>query len=82
MGVKIVNFLLQSTGVGLQLSISHTPSQSEGDLLSDWFSGLCNSSKIGAIDEELISRFNALTDRKPQKIEAIDYVCSLKIMKS
>lgn len=80
MGVKTVNFLLQSTGIDLQLSIPHDPSRDEGELLSDWFSGLCNSSKSGTIDEELTGRFKALTDREPTKIDAIDYVCDFNIV--
>lgn len=79
-GLKTVNFLLSSTGVGLQLSIPHDSRRDEAELLSDWFSGLCNSSKSGVVDDEIAGRFEALTKREPTKIDAIEYACDFTII--
>lgn len=78
-GVSMVNFLLSNTGVGLQLSIANTPSQSEADLLSDWFAGWSNSSKAGVLNSELAEKFDALTERVPRKIDWVMYQCSLEV---
>jgi hypothetical protein len=81
-GIKTVNFLLSSSGIGLQLSIPHDPRRDEAELLSDWFSGLCNSSKSGAVDEAIAGRFKALTEREPTKLDAIEYACDFTIIES
>jgi hypothetical protein len=71
LGVAMVNFLLRSTGFDLQLSIAERPSESEADFLSDWFAGWSNSSKNGTGTKALVTRFDALTDRTPHKIDWI-----------
>lgn len=77
LGVAMVNFLLSSTGVGLQLSIANTPSSSEADLLSEWFAGWSNSSKGGTASPELAAQFEAVAERQPGKIDWIMYQCHL-----
>jgi len=79
-GVAMVNFLLSSTGVGLQLSIAKTPSKSEADLLSDWFAGWSNSSKSGMLGSELSEKFDILIERAPHKIDWIMYQCNLEVV--
>lgn len=80
-GVSMVNFLLNSTGVGLQLSISNSPASSEADLLSDWFAGWSNSSKSGTANSELVAKFDALVERVPRKIDWIMYQCNLEVVR-
>lgn len=77
LGVAMVNFLLSNTGVDLQLSIANIPSQSEADLLSDWFAGWCNTSKGGSLTPELAAKFDALIVRVPRKIDWIMYQCEI-----
>lgn len=81
LGVAMVNFLLNSTGVGLQLSISNSPASSEADLLSDWFAGWSNSSKSGTANSELVAKFDALVERVPRKIGWIMYQYNLQIVR-
>jgi hypothetical protein len=79
LGVSFVNFLLAQTGINLQLSIAHQPSQSEADLLSDWFAGWSNSSKGGTGNPELTATFNELIERAPQKIDWIMFACNIEV---
>lgn len=81
LGVAMVNFLLNSTGVGLHLSISNSPASSEADLLSDWFAGWSNSSKSGTANSELVAKFDALVERVPRKIGWIMYQYNLQIVR-
>lgn len=81
-GVGMVNFLLSSTGVGLQLSIAKSPASSEADLLSDWFAGWSNGSKGGMATPEITAQFETLTEREPKKIDWILYQCHLEIVHS
>jgi hypothetical protein len=71
LAVSMLNFLLTSTGIDLQLSIAKRPSDSEADLLSDWFAGWSNSSKNGMGNPTLSTKFDALIDRTPNKIDWI-----------
>ena len=80
LGVAMVNFLLSSTGVGIQLSIANSPESSEADLLSDWFAGWSNSSKGGTANSELAAKFDALIERTPRKIDWITYQCNLDVV--
>lgn len=80
LGVSMVNFLLSSTGMGLQVSIAKDPSQGEADLLSDWFAGWSNSTNGGSKDSELGRRFKALTDRASPKIDFVSYQMLLRFV--
>ncbi len=77
-GVSLLNFLLQQTGVGLQVSIARNPAEGEAELLSDWFAGLCNSSLNGSVDADIAKRFDALLDRQP-RIDRINFRCAFEI---
>jgi hypothetical protein len=78
MGVSLVNLLLSSTEVGLQLSIAVDPRRSEADLLSDWVSGWCNSTKSGIGPSEFARQFEVLSERNPAKFEAVHFDCAVK----
>ena len=78
-GVTLVNLMLAGSRLGLQLSIATDPSDSEADLLSDWFAGWCNSSKCGVGVPELAVEFDRLIERQPQKVDWIYYACGLQI---
>lgn len=80
LGISMVNFLLSSTGLNLQLSIPHDPGGSEADLLSDWFAGWSNSSKGGPASPELATKFDELIERSPMKIDWIMYECMFQIV--
>ncbi|RON06235.1 hypothetical protein BK658_00140 [Pseudomonas brassicacearum] len=79
LGVSFVNFLLTQTGINLQLSIPHKASQSEADLLSDWFAGWSNSSKGGTGNPELSAKFDQLIERASQKIDWIMFACNVEV---
>jgi hypothetical protein len=79
LGVSFVNFLLSQTGINLQLSIPHKASQSEADLLSDWFAGWSNSSKGGTGNPELSAKLDQLIERAPQKIDWIMFACNIEV---
>lgn len=81
LGVAMVNFLLDSTGVGLELSIARSPGSSEADLLSDWFAGWSNSSKGGKANTELAAKFDALIERTPCKVDWVMYQCNLQVVR-
>jgi hypothetical protein len=80
LGVSTVNFLLNSTGVGLQLSIANPPASSGADLLSDWFAGWSNSSKGGSVHSEFAAKFDSLIERIPSKIDWVMYQCNLEFV--
>jgi hypothetical protein len=79
LGVSMVNFLLSSSGIGLQVSISKDPKQSEADLLSDWLSGWCNFARSSALDHEFAKRFEALLQRNPNKFAAVHFDCNVRV---
>ena len=79
LAVRIVNFLLDRTGVDLQLSIPRNPETAEADLLSDWFAGWCNSSRTGAVDQDIAARFDQLLERQPAKVDWIRFRCNLEV---
>jgi len=78
-GVSMVNFLLASVGIGLQVSISEDPKRSEADLLSDWLCGWCNVAKSSAPNHEFARRFEALLQRNPNKFEAVHFDCNVRV---
>jgi hypothetical protein len=80
LGVAIVNFLLKSGGIDLQLSLPNVPSESEADLLSDWFAGWCNSSKTENVDPIIAQEFETLIERHGEKVDWIRYACNLNVM--
>ena len=80
LAASMVNFLLSSTGIDLQLSIAQSPSSGEADLLSDWFVGLSNSAKSGLASPEITKRFENLLKREPRKIDWVNFVCNVEIV--
>jgi len=78
-GVGMVNFLLQSSGIELKLSLPINPGDSEADLLSDWFAGWSNGSKIGIVDDDIREGFEGVLEREPKKIDWLMYACDLEI---
>jgi hypothetical protein len=79
LGVAFVNFLLNSTGIGLQLSIEVEPGKGEADLLSDWFAGWCNTSKSGTADSNIAAKFDQLVERTPKKIDWVEFLCNMEV---
>ncbi len=79
LGVSFVNFLLTQTGIDLQLSIPHQASQSEADLLSDWFAGWSNSSKGGTGNAVLRTKFDQLIEHAQPKVDWIMFACNIEV---
>lgn len=77
-GVSMVNFLLSSTGIDLQLSIPHDPANAEADLLSDWFAGWSNSSKSGNVDAEIQAAFEDAINLPGGKIDWVSFAGKFK----
>lgn len=73
LGVSMVNFLLKSTRVDLQLSIPNDPGSAEADLLSDWFAGWCNSSKTSNVDVEINAGFEKVIGLDGNKIDWVEF---------
>jgi len=79
LGVSIVNFLLNATKLDVQISIAKDPKKSEANVLSDWLRGWCNFSRSTGATTAFAKRFEVLSERDPNKFNAIHYACNMEV---
>jgi len=78
-GVSIVNYFLKCLKIDLQISITKLGTVTYDDILSDWFSGWCNTVKSKVACKYQVEEFEKLEDEDPKIIDWIEFNCNYTI---